>query len=318
MTTTSLVGPRHLDADAAGDLVAHAGEAVFHVIAARRRRRPQLVQFARQAARGVDDHRVVAAEGARDRADHLGVRRQSRRWSGASACPAASSQIAFSRRARSATPASACQPPSAVRQPRQADLGVADERQRVVLGGVVGGDVERDDLEAAGLEQRPRAGGEVLQRVPTASTSRRRAASALAADVPVTPTAPRASGWVSSIDDLPACVSATGIAVRLGERPQLGRGLRIEHAAAGDDHRPLGRLERGDGRGELVVVRSGCGAASRSLSANEALRPVVGLGLNVLAHRERHRAAFGRIGEHAHRALQSAGSAARARLMRSK
>ena len=40
------VGPRHLDAEAAGDLVAHARVAVFHVIAAGHRRAPELVQLA--------------------------------------------------------------------------------------------------------------------------------------------------------------------------------------------------------------------------------------------------------------------------------
>ena len=141
------------------------------------------------------------------------------------------------------------------------------------------------------------------RRVPTASTKSASAASALAAEVPVTPTAPRASGKVSSIDDLPACVTATGIAVRLGERRQLGGGLRIEHAAAGDDDRPLSGLEGGDRRGELVFV--GTYAARRpDLFGEQDFRPIERLGLNVLAHGERHRAAFGRIGEHVHGALQ--------------
>jgi len=39
----------------------------------------------------------------------------------------------------------------------QADLRVGDERLRFMLGGVVGGDVEREDLEIARLEQRPGA-----------------------------------------------------------------------------------------------------------------------------------------------------------------
>ena len=49
------VGQGHLHAQAAGDLVAHAGEAVFHVVAVGRAGPPQLVQLARQAAGGADD-----------------------------------------------------------------------------------------------------------------------------------------------------------------------------------------------------------------------------------------------------------------------
>ena len=43
-----------LDAEAAGNLIAHAGETVFHVIGARRALPPDFVQFARQAARRAD------------------------------------------------------------------------------------------------------------------------------------------------------------------------------------------------------------------------------------------------------------------------
>ena len=55
------VRQRHLDADPAGDLVAHAGIAVFEVVAERRARPPQLVQFARQSARGADDDVALLA-----------------------------------------------------------------------------------------------------------------------------------------------------------------------------------------------------------------------------------------------------------------
>ena len=73
----------------------------------------------------------------------------------------------------------------------ETDPCVADERQRVVLGGVVRSDVERDNLEVAGLEQRPGAGGEVLETRPDCEhdigvagqrVGRRRAADADGAD----------------------------------------------------------------------------------------------------------------------------------------
>ena len=66
---------RQLDADAAGDLVAHARVAVLDVVALRVARAPELVQVARHRPRRADDdasrrRRVV------DRADHLALRRQ--------------------------------------------------------------------------------------------------------------------------------------------------------------------------------------------------------------------------------------------------
>ena len=66
------VGLRHLHAEAAGDLIAHAGEAVFEMVGGGRARLPELVQFAGQAARA-QQQRNVAAECALHRADHLRV-----------------------------------------------------------------------------------------------------------------------------------------------------------------------------------------------------------------------------------------------------
>ena len=71
------------------------------------------------------------------------------------------------------------------------------------------------------LEQRPGAGGEILQpradgehHVGLLGQPRWRPT------VPVTPTAPMLSGWSSGSDDLPACVSHDRNAVRLGEARQ--------------------------------------------------------------------------------------------------
>ncbi|MBV8662193.1 MAG: hypothetical protein JO107_03730, partial [Hyphomicrobiales bacterium] len=73
---------RQLDADAAGDLVAHAGIAVFDVIAERRARLPELVQFAGQPAGGADDD-VVSIARALQGAEHLRVARRRRVGGGA-------------------------------------------------------------------------------------------------------------------------------------------------------------------------------------------------------------------------------------------
>ena len=45
-----LVGPCQLDAKATGDFIAHAGEAIFHVVGTRKGRLPELVHFAGKAA----------------------------------------------------------------------------------------------------------------------------------------------------------------------------------------------------------------------------------------------------------------------------
>ena len=54
-------GPRQLHAEPAGDLVAHAGVAVFQVVGAGPPRLPELVQLAGQAAGGADHDRVAPA-----------------------------------------------------------------------------------------------------------------------------------------------------------------------------------------------------------------------------------------------------------------
>ncbi len=55
-------------------------------------------------------------------------------------------------------------------------------------------------------------------RVPTASTRSASSASRLAAEVPVTPSEPMLSGWSSGSEDLPPCVSATGMPVASAKR----------------------------------------------------------------------------------------------------
>ena len=82
-------------------------------------------------------------------------------------------------------------------------------------------------------------------RVPIASTRSASCASVFAAVPPVTPMGPACSGWSHGSALLPACVSATGHAMRLGERAQrLRAAVAVEHAATGDDHRLLRRAQQ--------------------------------------------------------------------------
>ena len=138
MTNDLALGLRQLDAEPAGDLVAHAGIAVFDVVAAGRAGLPQLVQLARQAAGGAD-HDVVARRRrgctapitcASDGSSALaggGDARRPRR-----------SSVGHRLRARLAQAAGARQSPSAVVERLQAALASRDQRQRAVLAGVEG------------------------------------------------------------------------------------------------------------------------------------------------------------------------------------
>ena len=87
------------------------------------------------------------------------------------------------------------------------------------------------------------------------------------------------------------------------EVDQLPLGVGIKHAAAADDERLLGLFQ--ERRRFLDLARIGRDAAQAMHAlVEEARRIVVGLGLHVLAEGERHRPAFGRIGQHRHRAVE--------------
>ncbi len=80
------------------------------------------------------------------------------------------------------------------------------------------------------------------------------------------------------------------------EIEEIPLGLRIEHAAAANDERTLGRGEQR--RGFLHLARIGRGAADAvDAGGEEALGIIVGLRLHVLAEGERDGAAFGGIGQ---------------------
>ena len=66
------LGFRHGHAEATGDLVAHGGVAVLHVVRVRAAGAPDLVQVAGQAAGRADDHAVLAGSLV-DEADDLGL-----------------------------------------------------------------------------------------------------------------------------------------------------------------------------------------------------------------------------------------------------
>ena len=129
------LGLRELDAEPAGDLVAHAREAVLDVIAAGRRRAPQLVQLPRQRAGGAD-HDVARRRvrgRALHRADHLGVAGSAASRRPVTLGDAPSPALRRRTRPRLPTPRPARQPRSSREQRREARACVGHQRQRSCL-----------------------------------------------------------------------------------------------------------------------------------------------------------------------------------------
>ena len=181
------------------------------------------------------------------------------------------------------------------------DLGVADDADGAVLQRVVAVDVDRDEPALRVGEDRPRAGGEVLEAGADADHEVGGRAGLVAAG--------RAgdAGRAEVHRVLPGGRALAGLGLEdrdvaaLGEVGEQVLGAGVEHAAAGDDDRGLRGADRGDDLGDLDRV--GLGAADApDARLEEALGVVVGLGLHVLAEGEADRAAVGRVGHRAQRA----------------
>ncbi len=104
---------------------------------------------------------------------------------------------------------------------------------------------------------------------------------------------------MSGNDDLPPCVSQTGIPAASTKLCKFFRSLRIDDAATGDHQRLLCAVKRLYGSSELIAIRSWPSRRPHAL-IEEAFRVVIGFGLHILAKRQRHGTAFRRIGQHCH------------------
>ena len=213
------------------------------------------------------------------------------------------SQSAFAFFAVATQAAGDFQPPSRASSASSPALASATSGSALCLPASKSLSVQPDDLDAVRLEQRPGAGGEVLQ--PRAD--RQHHVRLLGEQVGGRRAGDADRAHVERMHVRQARLAGLRLhdrhAVFLGEGLQRRRRLGIKHAAAGDDDRLLRGLERGDRRVELGGV--GLRAARRPDTLGEkAFRIVEGLGLHVLAERQRHRAAFGRIGQHLHGAVE--------------
>jgi hypothetical protein len=232
---------RELDADARGDLVPHAGEAVLDVVALRVAAAPQLEQVAGHGARRVDDH-GPAADRVVDDAHHLGlgdgpvaraqppqvvdggVPRVLEVGDLGAVGGARAGERRGRQRRRYARDRRLGRGQGGVQRP-EARARVGDQRQRAELVRVERRDVQPHEADVRVLERRHRRRGEVRQPRPDrehqvgVARERVRRAAAVGAHG----TEPFI-GWSQGSAPLPAWVSTTGTPKRSANPP--GRGWR--------------------------------------------------------------------------------------------
>ena len=142
-----------------------------------------------------------------------------------------------------------------------------------------------------------------VRRVPTQITRSAAAMIAAAVPVPSRPMAAQRHRRAFLHRPLAGEGLADGDAQRLGEVLQLAPRLGVMHAAAGDDHRPLGLREQRDRLADPLGI--GRPALDPPAALAEEVRGIiVGMCLDVLRQRDRDGARLGRVGQHAHRLRQ--------------
>ena len=304
MTMTSRLGPGELDAEAARDLVAHAGKAVFEVVAAGALP-PATACAVRPAGRRRRRRRPCRARRCAGPRRSPARRRAARRWSArsprAAACRQSARCVVSSPRCQSAGASSRRAPTDSSSRPTRASQTSGSARCLAASKGWM----LRPTMRRSGIvEQRPRAGGEILQ--PRADGEDdvgllgQRVGGRGAGD------ADRADGERVAGGNRGLAGLGLGDRARRGSRQSLtasSHRLAVEHAAAGNDERLLCRAQRLDRGGKLALVGTDAARQPQALG-EEALGIVESLGLDVLAEGERHRPAIGRIGQHRHGALQ--------------
>ncbi len=172
--------------------------------------------------------------------------------------------------------------------------GIGDDGERKMLAGIEAGRIDANEPEILLLEHGPGAGGEILQpradRHHDIGFARQRVGGGRADDAEGS----GVHGMRVGHDPPPGNGFDYRNAVLLGKRRQLGAGLRVMDAAAGDDQRPPGVLEHGCGARHLAAIGTGTARLVHP-PFEEALGIVIGFALGVLAERQERRPAIGRI-----------------------
>lgn len=286
------------DADGRGDLVAHAGVPVLHVVLVLRPGPPQLVQVAGEGAGRVDQDVGVVDQGV-EQTEHLGLGGRGvlrRLRDGVGPVDAALPAGPLRRVPRSVR---RVRPVAADRDPELVEplAGVGDQGQGGEFVGVVRVQVEADEPDGWIPEEGRGGGGEVGQ--PGSD-----------GDDEVGLPGERGGGGGAGVAD-PAHVGGVPVGQDplarlgdghrdprgLGEGGQGRTGLAVPDPAARDDQRARGAPYGLGGAGQLVPVGPGPAHAPHALG-EELLGPVVRLRLHVLRQREGDGAGLHGVGEH--------------------
>ena len=256
------------------------------------------MQLAGQAAGRADDHPVLA-DGPLDGTDRLRVRRQRIVGRCAGRGIRGTVPVGFQPLVRQ------CEGEIAKGRVEIADGRpcVADHGDRVVLGRVEGGRVDRHQPGIRVPEQAPGTGGEVLQPGADGEDQIRRPGDGVGGLGSGNADGADAAGVGPGQRRLAGLGFGDRDAVPFGEGGEPVAGLGVVDPAAGDDEGRPGGAKRGSGT--LQLARIGALAAHGPCSGpEECLGIVAGLRLHVLAQRQGDRAAFGRIDQRRHRPRQ--------------
>ncbi len=169
----------------------------------------------------------------------------------------------------------------------------------MVLAGIEGLGVEADDPPSLPLEQRPRAGREILQTRADSENDVRLAHEVVRGRGACHADRTHVERMAGRERRLAGLGLAHRDAVHQGEGGEFTFRAGIERAAATDDEGPLRVLQPQDCGREFVRIRARSARRPNPL-LEEMGREVEGLGLHVLAEAERHRAAFGGVGQNLH------------------
>ena len=302
----AVVGEGH--PEGAGDLVAHAGVAVLHVVALAVAHPPELVQVTGHRA-GRAQHHVTWVAELVDGADHGGLGQQPRGQPVGDLVRRVVGRrhlrvpLAPQRGDARCVPGLDGIPVERARERREALAGVGDQREPAVLPRVETRDVEADEANSAVAE----CGSGCRREVGPAGADPDDEVGLGGEDV-----GGRRARGTHGPDELRVPVQQRALArLRLGdgdagrrrERGERLLGAGVVHSTTGDQERAAGAAHGIRGVGHPRHLDRWAGDVPHPIG-EELDGPVEGLGLHVLRQRDGRRAGLDRVGEHAHRAEQ--------------